>query len=769
MEAVRIGLKHDQGWFRRTMAELNLRPGENSPADAPKSRSPSRSTSRAYRTLYFANIDRFVARLEQSIEASGEAAPADPAIQSAINRLKETTFLFFHRDASTSLLRARGYNPRRDPESSAPCILQRDETNNRINQLSKSVDGIRAAMNHDDDVTEEQVSLERSAIDSPRQNVEKLELAHNQPSSAARKERTGEVAPLSRVEYQASNAVLSDAVMPIICSLFAAHISQGYAQSLEHLKSLDATTDLTSPASWYPRARLSRRKIIFHAGPTNSGKTYQALERLKQASRGMYLGPLRLLAVEVYEKLTTEGVYCSLRTGQERRDIPFATHTSATMEMASLEEDFDVVVIDEVQMLADRERGFAWTRALIGIRCKEIHLCGGHEALDMVKRIAETCGDDFEVIAYSRFTGLHVSDQSLPAKYGNRPVAYGNVEEGDCIVAFSRNDIFAIKREIEKNTKHKCCVIYGSLPPQTRSEQARRFNDLNSGYNVLVASDAIGMGLNLNIRRIIFNSMYKYDGSGVVKLSHSAVKQISGRAGRRNSPFPVGHVTCRDPDDVDYLRRCMELDIAAIQQAGLLPTASRIEAFYSALLEHNLVATHSSDLHQALQHFTEVARTKGDYFLCRQTDMIVISKLLTRLSLPVRDKYSLCLCPITLNDKKSMDVLLRFASKLASREVPGIDPTMRPRRPKSFDDLSRLCAVYNELEQFLWLQEKFPAANSVMERQAALACKEQTVTLVGEAIAFSDHLKLEHCYLTYDASLRRRWQSLQVSGKEKMI
>jgi ATP-dependent RNA helicase SUPV3L1/SUV3 len=654
------------------MKELNLRPVEENPKNPPNSRSLNHSLRLQYRTLYVANIDSFVTRLEQSIEANSEGAPADLDIQVVIKRLKETKFL--ERDASA-----------------------------RCNQVYS-------------------------------QNL---------------------------------NAVMSNVILPIICSLFAAHIKQEHTQSLEYLRSLDATTDLTNPASWYPRARLFHRKIILHAGPTNSGKTYQALERLKHASRGMYLGPLRLLAVEVYEKLTAEGIYCSLHTGQESRDIPFATHTSATIEMASLEEDFDVVVIDEVQMLADRERGFAWTRALIGIRCKEIHVCGGHEAHDIVRRIAESCGDDFEMIAYRRFASLHVAVQSLPVKSGSRPVSFGNVEEGDCIVAFSRDDIFAIKREVEKNTKHKCCVIYGSLPPQTRSEQARRFNDLNSGYNVLVASDAIGMGLNLNIRRIIFNSMYKYDGTGVVRLGHSAVKQISGRAGRRNSPFPVGFVTCRDPDDMKYLQKCMSSDVEMIQQAGLLPTASRIEAFYAALIEHDLVAQHSNNLHHALQHFTELARTRGDYFLCRQTDMIVIAKHLTQLNLPIRDKYALCLCPITLNNKKSMDVLLRFASKVASREVPGLDPTVRPLRPKSFDDLSRLCSLYSDLEQFLWLQNKFPAAGSVMERQAALAYKEQTVALIGEGIAFSDNLKLKHCYLTYDKSLRRRWQSLQVTRNKR--
>src|SRR3569832_1267758 len=111
------------------------------------------------------------------------------------------------------------------------------------------------------------------------------------------------------------------------------------------------------------------------------------------------------------------------------------------------------------------------------------------------ERIARACGDDFTVQTYERFAALQVATQSLASR-SDQIGSYRHVQEGDCVVAFSRNDIFAIKREIEKTTKHKCCVIYGSLPPQTRSEQARRFNDPDSGFYVLVASDAIGMGLN---------------------------------------------------------------------------------------------------------------------------------------------------------------------------------------------------------------------------------------------------------------------------------
>jgi ATP-dependent RNA helicase SUPV3L1/SUV3 len=163
----------------------------------------------------------------------------------------------------------------------------------------------------------------------------------------------------------------------------------------------------------------------------------------------------------------------------------------------------------------------AWTRASLGSRCKEIHVCGGLEATAMV-------------LTYRRFSELQIASRSL-ADVPDQLDSYRHVRSDDCVVAFSRNDIFAIKREIETIRLSSAASFTA-----TRPELARRFNDPDSGYDVLVASDAIGMGLNLNIQRIIFNSVYKNDGTGIVRLDHSAMKQISGRAARRNSPFPIG-------------------------------------------------------------------------------------------------------------------------------------------------------------------------------------------------------------------------------------
>ena len=133
-----------------------------------------------------------------------------------------------------------------------------------------------------------------------------------------------------------------------------------------------------------------------------------------------------MLAAEVYETLVEDGLKVNLYTGQEKREIPGATHASATIEMANVHKEYDVVVIDEIQMISDASRGAAWTKALLGLRCKEIHVCGGIEAREIVEKLCEVCGDDFELTTYERFGKLRVSNRSLSNK-PTKPGCYKQV------------------------------------------------------------------------------------------------------------------------------------------------------------------------------------------------------------------------------------------------------------------------------------------------------------------------------------------------------
>lgn len=264
--------------------------------------------------------------------------------------------------------------------------------------------------------------------------------------------------PLSDDEFQSVSSLIMRVSLRLTPAL-AKYITNRHSDFAKY-RQLEQHTDLTRPQEWYPHARLDKRKIIFHAGPTNSGKTYHALQRLKEAKKGMYLAPLRLLAAEVYENLTADGIYTDLITGQEFREVPFSTHRASTVELACIDQDYDVVVIDEIQMLCDSFRGFAWTRALMGVRCKEIHVCGGAEARDIVEKICQMCGDDLEVKEYKRFGELRVQEKSL-ADSTTAKGSYAKVQPGDCVVAFSKQDLFAIRREIENSTPYKCCIIVG--------------------------------------------------------------------------------------------------------------------------------------------------------------------------------------------------------------------------------------------------------------------------------------------------------------------
>jgi len=271
--------------------------------------------------------------------------------------------------------------------------------------------------------------------------------------------------------------------------------------SLTKLARLAAATDFRFPAFRYPAstARTLKRTIHLHVGPTNSGKTYNALKALVKAKRGLYAGPLRLLAHEVWERINRGAIAgmdgvgraCNLVTGEEVRLVDRAAGLSSlTVEMTALsEKQHDVAVFDEIQMIGDVDRGAAWTSCLLNCCAKEVHLCGEETVVDLISRIAEEIGDDLVVHRYQRLSPMSISSESLGG--------WSNIRPGDCVVRLSRNGIYEIKKSIEDATGLQCAVAYGGLPPELRAQQAALFNDPKSGVDVMVASDAVGMGLNL--------------------------------------------------------------------------------------------------------------------------------------------------------------------------------------------------------------------------------------------------------------------------------
>lgn len=330
--------------------------------------------------------------------------------------------------------------------------------------------------------------------------------------------------------------------------------------------------DFSNPAEWFPEARKMRRHLIMHIGPTNSGKTFRALQKLKQADRGYYAGPLRLLAREIYDRFKDEGVRCNLLTGEEIiKDLDSAGNpagiTSGTVEMVPLTQKFDIVVLDEIQMMSDPDRGWAWTNALLGVRSREVHLCGEKSTLPIIKKIARITGDKLTVNEYERLGDLKV--EASPLRKGLK-----GLSKGDCIVAFSKKKILDLKLKIEKDTNLKVAVIYGSLPPETRVQQASLFN--SGECDVIVASDAIGMGLNLSIDRVIFTTNVKFNGKELIDLTSSNIKQIGGRAGRfkansTGGEIPKGSITTFDPQVLSAVKKGINAPIKYLEHATIWP------------------------------------------------------------------------------------------------------------------------------------------------------------------------------------------------------
>lgn len=160
-------------------------------------------------------------------------------------------------------------------------------------------------------------------------------------------------------------------------------------------------------------ARASRR-FTLHTGPTNSGKTHAALLRLGEAASGVYAAPLRLLAREAFESLNASGTPTTLLTGQERVVVPNATHISCTVEMFPGAQHYELGVLDEVQLVSDRDRGFAWTRAIMEGDCDEIILCGQATATPLLRRVIESKSAQRTVTekSFERFNRLVVEESA---------------------------------------------------------------------------------------------------------------------------------------------------------------------------------------------------------------------------------------------------------------------------------------------------------------------------------------------------------------------
>ncbi|KAI1639812.1 ATP-dependent RNA helicase SUV3 [Biscogniauxia mediterranea] len=488
-----------------------------------------------------------------------------------------------------------------------------------------------------------------------------------------------------------------------------------------------AIADFRYPYEWFPATRALQRTVHLHVGPTNSGKTYRALKALENAKSGIYAGPLRLLAHEVYSRFMAKGKQCALITGEEQR-IPDEDNyfRSCTVEMTPLNSVVDVAVIDEIQMIGDPERGWAWTQAFLGVQAKEVHLCGEERAVKLIQSLCATIGDTCVVHKYERLSGLKTMSESLRG-------SWAGLQKGDAVVSFSRIGIHGLKKEIESQTGKRCAVVYGSLPPETRAQQAALFNDPNSDFDFLVASDAIGMGLNLEIRRVIFEQTHKRQQNGFRQLTVSEIKQIGGRAGRYRTanhaiqsatqedsnenaaPPPksksVGLVTAWDDEDLAVIIKAFNREAETIKTAGIQPPPSVIERFSSYFPPN-------TPFSYILVRLREIARLSPQYHLCSLKEMLEIADLIQPFSMTVYDRCVFLNAPVNIRERSGQKVLQAFAKCVSDMDgghildIPeldldllDIDKNDYPGGPSEY--LRQLESLHKAITLYLWLSYRY--------------------------------------------------------------
>ena len=288
---------------------------------------------------------------------------------------------------------------------------------------------------------------------------------------------------------------------------------------------------------------MSKNKITAVLGPTNTGKTFLAIETMLSFDSGMLGFPLRLLAREVYDKIikkiNTEKV--ALITGEEKIIPPNAKYFLCTVESMPINKHLDFVGIDEIQMCADHERGHIFTDRLINLRGEKLTMFMGSNT---IKNIINKLGEDTEFINRERFSKL--------TYVGHKKIS--RINRKTAIIAFSAEEVYAIA-ELVRRQKGGAAIVMGSLSPKTRNAQVELYQ--SGDVDFLVATDAIGMGINMDLENVFFSNLKKFDGKKLRRLNLSEIGQIAGRAGRYLNDGSFGITgDCKEinADDVNLLQ-----------------------------------------------------------------------------------------------------------------------------------------------------------------------------------------------------------------------
>ena len=287
---------------------------------------------------------------------------------------------------------------------------------------------------------------------------------------------------------------------------------------------------------------MTKSKITAVLGPTNTGKTHLAIETMLSFETGMIGFPLRLLAREVYDKVIKKISLdkVALITGEEKIIPSNARYFLCTVESMPIDKQLDFVAVDEIQMCADHERGHIFTDRLLNLRGNKLTMLMGSNT---IKNIISYLDDDVEFIYRNRLSKLSYS--------GHKKIS--RIDRKTAIIAFSAEEVYAIA-ELIRRQKGGAAIVMGSLSPKTRNAQVELYQ--SGDVDFLVATDAIGMGINMDLNNVYFSNLKKFDGKKLRRLNLSEIGQIAGRAGRYLNDGSFGITgQCREinAEEVDLL------------------------------------------------------------------------------------------------------------------------------------------------------------------------------------------------------------------------
>lgn len=439
------------------------------------------------------------------------------------------------------------------------------------------------------------------------------------------------------------------------------------AERMQHRLSSQIAVDLVAPR---------HRHVYMHIGPTNSGKTHHALQRLAQSRRGLYLAPLRLLAWEAAERLNEAGCPTTLLTGEEHIPVEDARVVAATTEMFP-QDRYDVVVIDEAQMVGDPDRGWAWLRALVRANANELHVCAAPQAEAFLLKLFAGLGDTVSVEHNERLVPLHPLPDAIPLE---------RLPERSAVVAFSRNAVLRLKTEIEAIHKKPCAVIYGALPPDVRREQARRVRSGECPF--VAATDAIGMGINFPVDHVFIMDVTKYDGKSERPLRSDETLQIIGRAGRYGLS-EAGWYGSTSRSNHQYLVETAAEPPLPVVSAYLQPTVEQLQFL-------------SGRLHKRLQLWQQLAEPLVPEFvkIAPLEQMIELARLLPpRLEENLEYAYMLVTAPVSRESQPFWQAVVTALEQ--GKKAPG--PELPPREIHSDSDLADAESCLKQHELCLWL------------------------------------------------------------------